>query len=245
MKENKEKTVPQKWSDQTKEKCEKDDESFGFDERWCTFVTKRAQKMTKTERLKQIREKLEGVVNPFSQELVVEVDVRLSPDAKIVDPVYGEVPLATDLEKQKATKVYKTAAYRERTMNLSATAQRMLLFVMYEMTGSDDWVELDPAWYKEASKAGSRNMYKKGKEELVRYGYITKTEQKNVYWVNPAIVFGGNRVAKYPKNVVVKNTFTGKPTAKRKPPTPQDGIRVGKRVKVTVKDGEMNTTEEI
>lgn len=223
-------TMPQKWLEKC---CEKEDEMLVNDEKWCNFVTNRAQKMTKPERLKQIRKQLEGIMNPFSQELVVEVDVRLSPNAKIVDPVYGEIPLATDLEKQKATKVYKTAAYRDRTMNLSATAQRMLLFIMYEMAGSDDWVELDPAWYKEASKAGSRNMYKKGKDELVRYGYITPTVQKNIYWVNPAIVFGGNRAAKYPDKVQVKNTFTGKPEVKRKPPTPRDGIKVGKKVKTS------------
>ena len=92
--------------------------------------------MTKPERLKQIREHLKGIMNPFSQELVIEVDVRLSPDAKINDPIYGEIPATSDLEKQQATKVYKTAAYRDSCMNLSATAQRMLLFIMYEMQGS-------------------------------------------------------------------------------------------------------------
>lgn len=198
------------------------------DEKWRTFVTKRAKEMTKPERLKQIREHLSGIPNPFSQELVVEVDVRLSPNAVIDDPVYGKIPATSDIEKQKATKVYKTAAYRDRCMNLSATAQRMLLFIMYEMVGADDWVELEPAWYKEVSGAGSRNMYNKGKEELIRYLYITPTEKKNVYWVNPVLLFGGNRVTKYPDNVVVKNVFTGEQQATRKPPK-KEGMTLARK----------------
>lgn len=199
------------------------DRKLDNDQKWCNFVTKRAQMGKKTVDTDVVRKGLKEIMNPFSQDLIVEVDIRLSPDAKIVDPVYGEIPASTDLEKAKSTKVYKTAELRERTMNLSATAQRMLWFIVYEIEGSDDWIELDPLWYKEVSKAGSRNMYKKGKDELERYGYISLTRYKNVYWVNPVLVYGGNRIKKFKDNVVIKNTFTGKPEPRRKGPK-KEGI---------------------
>ncbi len=202
-----------KMSQKEKKECDKKMEN---DIKWCTFVTKRANMSKKMSYISTVREKLKDMMNPFSQELVVEVDIRLSPDAKIVDPVYGEMPASTELEKAKSTKVYKSAELRDRTMNLSATAMRMLWFIVYEIEGSDDWVELDPEWYKEVSQAGSRNMYAKGKEELVRYGYISRTECKNIYWVNPALVYGGNRVKKYENKVVVKNTFMGRKEVRRK-----------------------------
>lgn len=231
------------------QKGEKDsDIKLENDKIWCTFVTNRVKMGKRITDTDQIRAALKKVVNPFSNELVIQVDVRLSPDAKIVDPVYGEIPAWTEIEKAKATKVYKTAELRNQTMNLSATAMRMLWFITYEMEGSDDWVELDPEWYKEVSQAGSRNMYSKGKEELVRYGYISRTEYKNIYWVNPKIIYGGNRITKYPTKVEVKNTFTGKPVSRRrsKPPMENKGsIRITRKTRTTMdeKNNEVNTVE--
>lgn len=205
------------------------DEKLENDQIWCNFVTKRAQMGKKITDTDVIRKELKEIVNPFSQELVVEIDIRLSPTAKIMDPVYGEIPASTDLEKAKSTKVYKTAELRNRCMNLSATAQRMLWFIVYEIEGSDDWIELDPEWYKEVSMAGSRNMYKKAKDELERYGYISPTRYKNIWWVNPALVYGGNRIKKFEDKVVIKNTFTGKPEPRRKPPK-KEGMHLTKRI---------------
>jgi len=186
------------------------DKKLENDEKWCKFVTNRASSNKRQMDIKLIREDLNKTMNPFTQELVIAVNVRLDPDAKIKDGYGGEVPASNLIERDKSAKVYQSAANRDRAMNLSATAMRMFVFIMYELDGTDDWIMLDPDWYKDASGAGSRNMYKKAKDELVRYGYISRTEHRNVYWVNPALVFAGNRVSKFKDNVVIKDTFTGK-----------------------------------
>ena len=199
---------PEKYSDKKSEN----------DQKWCIFVTKRAQTMgTKLEALKVIREDLKKTMNPFSQELIIEVSTRLDPEAKIKDEYGCEIPASSVIEKADSVKVYQSAANRDRAMNMSATAMRMFVFIVYELEDTDDWVELDPEWYKQISGAGSRNMYKKGKEELVRYGYITPTEHKNIYWVNPSLMFAGNRIRKYPTKVLYKNVYTGKPQPKSQP----------------------------
>jgi hypothetical protein len=221
--------------------CPEWKEKLENDEKWCTFACKRAI-MGKKQTI--IDEKaLEQSMNPFSQELRIEVSTRLDPEAKVIDEFGSPIPASSVIEKARSTKIYQTAELRNRTMGLSATAMRMLWFISYEMEPGKDWIDLDPEWYKEAAGNGSRNMYKKGTTELMRYGYITPTMYKNVYWINPVIMFNGNRVKKYPDKVIWKNTYTGKPQPKRKPPTPKDGINVTRKVKVTMdeKNKEMNT----
>lgn len=202
-----------------------DDKKLENDIKWFIFVTKRADRMTKLDKIKAIREDLKKMMNPFSQDLVIEVSTRLDPEAKIKDKFGCDVPAESQIEKAKSTKVYKTAANRDRIMSCSATAQRMLWFIAYEIGDTDDWIELDPEWYKEVSGAGSRNMYKKGKEELVRYGYISRTEHKNIYWVNPVLMFAGNRITKFPSKVLFDeaNVFTGKAQPKK----PKEGMKFG------------------
>ncbi len=208
------------------QKCEKySDKSLEIDYKRSNFVTKRAQMGKRITDIKLIREELKKVMNPFSQDLVIEVSTRLDPEAKVKDQFGCDVPAESQIEKAKSTKVYKSAVHRDRMMDCSATAQRMLWFIVYEIGDTDDWVELDPEWYKEVSKAGSRNMYKKGKDELVRYGYISRTEHKNIYWVNPVLMFAGNRIRKFPNKVVYDNVFTGKAQPKR----PKEGMKFGKK----------------
>jgi len=64
-----------------------------------------------------------------------------------------------------------------------------------------------PKEYEKEVKAGSINTYKRGVEELVRYGFLTPTVYKYTYWVNPSQLFNGNRINKYPEKVIVKSTL--------------------------------------
>lgn len=157
------------------------------------------------------------ILNPFSHELYIEVSMRLDSEAKIKDELGNEVPASSLIEKSLTTKVYKTAATREQTMGLSATALKMFVLILYEVHTNTDWIEMTPEWYIQvAGKGGSRNSHKRGIDELTRYGYITPTKFKHVYWINPRLIFSGNRIEKYRKNVVMKNVYTGKPQSKIK-----------------------------
>lgn len=146
--------------------------------------------------------------NPFSHELIVEVNKRLDSKAVIKCKETGdEVPAESLIERQKMTKLYLSAAYRDRAMNLSAGAQRMFLYILYEIDTNKDWVTILPKDYEKRAKKGTLNVYKKAIEELVRYAYLTPTLYKNVYWINPNLFFNGNRITKYKENVVIKSTW--------------------------------------
>ncbi len=153
----------------------------------------------------------ELVLNPFSQELYIEASMRLDTMVTVKDEYGNDIPATSLIEKALTTKIYKTAATREQAMNLTVTGLKMFVLIQYELQTNCDWIEITPEWYvKVAGKGGSRNNHKRGIDELTRYGYITPTKYKHVYWVNPRLIYAGNRIEKYPKNVVIKNVYTGK-----------------------------------
>lgn len=144
--------------------------------------------------------------NPFVQELVIEASRRVDSKKLIADENGEMVPLVNIVEKSEYTKLYKTAALRERAMNLSTGATKMYVYILHSLEASQDWIRIVPEWY--TKKAGkSLNVYKDAIKELCRYGYITPTIYKYVYWVNPSLMFNGSRINKYPEKVVVKNTW--------------------------------------
>lgn len=146
--------------------------------------------------------------NPFSHELVVEVNKRLDSKAVIKDKETGdEIPAESLVERQKITKVYLSAALRDRAMNLSAGAQRMFIYILYDLDTNKDWVTIVPKDYEKRAKKGTLNVYKKAIDELVRYSYLTPTLYRYVYWINPALFFSGNRITKYKENVIIKSTW--------------------------------------
>lgn len=173
----------------------------------------------------------ELILNPFSQELYIEVSTRLDSEAKIRDELGNEVPATSLIEKALTTKIYKTAATREQAMNLSATALKMFVLIQYELQTNCDWIEMTPEWYiSVVGKGGSRNSHKRGTDELMRYGYITPTKFKHVYWINPRLIYAGNRIEKYKNNVVIKNVYTGKPKEKAKVTAVESaGMKLGKK----------------
>ena len=46
------------------------------------------------------------------------------------------------------------------------------------------------------------NTYNEAIKELIRYGLIKDTKAVDTFWINPEFIFNGNRVKKYPKNVI-------------------------------------------
>jgi len=154
-------------------------------------------------------------LNPYLHELVIEATRRTDTGKFVIDEDVM-VPASTVIEKQKYTRVYRIAGGKDRAMNLSNVAAKMLLYIIYSLEGSQDYLQITPEQYEKTTGMTSRNTYKKGVEELWRYGYINPTLKKYTYWINPSILFGANRINVWPEKVVVKTEMTGGPK-KRKP----------------------------
>jgi len=145
------------------------------------------------------------VTNPFAQELIVEATKVMDEGILIKDEDGVMLPAHHFVERQKATKLYHYPGSKEKAMELSSGALRMLVYMAYTMEGSKDWLRVTPETYQKKSEKGSRNTYKRAIDELITQGYITPTIYKYTYWVNPILMFAGSRIKKYPTKVKVKN----------------------------------------
>ncbi len=143
--------------------------------------------------------------NPFSNDLVIKATKRIDPKAKVKDAEGNDIPAWSLVDKAKSVKLYQSAVYRNRTLSLSGGGMRMLFYIIYEIEQGKDWIQMLPEQYLSRGGKGSKSSYLRAVEELVTEGYITTTLQKYVYWVNPIMVFAGNRIGKYPDKVIVAN----------------------------------------
>lgn len=118
----------------------------------------------------------------------------------VIDPHTGEVVStlkSTTIDAQPCVKVYKSAL--KDIMNLSSQGTRILFKVMDELQKKEDEVYLHPA--KIAEEYGLKNTrdITEGIKELIEKDILARKDKKHIYFVNPFMLFNGNRV-KYEDN---------------------------------------------
>ena len=103
-------------------------------------------------------------------------------------------------EREQFTKVYSTACHRKRILAIPPRALSLFLFITYELENGIDWIWINKERYLAESNT-SINTYKSAIEDLLRYGIVTPTMYVDTYWINPMLIFAGNRLKKYPDNI--------------------------------------------
>ena len=144
--------------------------------------------------------------NPFTQSLEIAVRERVDLVAMVPDDTGKLVSLRNPVEQIQYTKVFHNADDGDRAIGLSACALRMYVYIIHKM-GTDDWIRIMPDNYAVKAEKGSRNSYKRAINELIDEKYICLSPFKYTYYINPARLFCGNRIEKYPDNLKFKGTF--------------------------------------
>lgn len=85
---------------------------------------------------------------------------------------------------------------------LSTSAKDMFMYIVIHLAYDSDVIELREDKYCE-SLGISRATFFKAKQELSDRLIVPRAARKNTYWVNPAYVFRGNRLKKYPEKVEI------------------------------------------
>ena len=118
------------------------------------------------------------------------------------------LPKEYDLEKENITKLYTKAENRLIISMLSSNAQRLYIWVAYELECGKDYLWVNKQRFMEENHIKSVNTYKTGLEELIRYNLLCPTSEakKGYYWINPRLFFCGNRPNKYPNNIEIYST---------------------------------------
>lgn len=149
-------------------------------------------------------------VNPFVNSLSIKVVRKYASNEYNKD----EEGLITNkefkLETKEYTKLFVGSEERKIISNLNDNAKALLLWIMYELETGKDYLWINRLRYMEENNIKSPNTFNTPLRELVRYGFITQTIIKDVYWINPEFMFNGNRIKKYPNNLVIKNASDNK-----------------------------------
>lgn len=140
--------------------------------------------------------------NPFVKPLVIKVrsvefkgQYRLNEKEELYENVTGRI------EYGEVCKFYCSADRRNIRSKLSPRACQMVLWIMNELRYSEDFIWMNKNRYMREHDISSVSTYKGCIDELIRYGHITPTLVKDVYWINPDFMFKGDRIKKYPKNL--------------------------------------------
>ena len=105
-----------------------------------------------------------------------------------------------------AVKVFVTPAARKYIAALSAQAKSLLWYILGILDYNKDTVFLNTNKYMEENNIKSRVTFYKVRDELVDAGFITRHKKASTYWINPFIMFHGDRLKKYKDNVKIVKT---------------------------------------
>lgn len=111
------------------------------------------------------------------------------------------VPIEVEFERDEYTKIYIKSENRKIVAGLSPTAKSLFLWLVYEVESGKDFLWVNKRRYMEENGVSSINTYKKAISELAEHLFVCASVVKDVYWVNPRLMFCGSRINKYPDRV--------------------------------------------
>jgi hypothetical protein len=146
-----------------------------------------------------VKDRLLDLLYNFSGNIEVVYEQK---QIKIEGIDIGDFPYEVSNQREGFCKLYCSPEKRLLTNRLSLRAKEMLLWIQYEIDHGKDFLWMNKKRYMEELEIKSINTYKEALKELIRHGFITPTLASDYYWINPDFMFKGDRVKKYPKNVV-------------------------------------------
>jgi hypothetical protein len=144
--------------------------------------------------------------NPFVINLEVRVN-RVAYRGSYRKDVNGkEVPNVSEFEYDKLCKLFTSKDNRDIINRLTPRAKELLVFIMFQIQSGDDFLWINRVMYMDENGVSSMTTFTNCVKELVHYGILAHTTiKRDVYWINPDLLFKGNRITKYPNNIVEKS----------------------------------------
>lgn len=147
--------------------------------------------------------KLDKHINPFVYSL--EIKTKQFDNHKAFKKDENLLVFQTYIvETTPKVNLYVKPEHRVINNNLNTPAKSLLLWILYTIETNEDYLWINKERYMKETDT-SLNTYKKGLENLIRYGFLQGTVVRDTYWFNPEFFFKGDRKSKYPKNVILEN----------------------------------------
>lgn len=104
------------------------------------------------------------------------------------------------LDDAPFTKVFTKAGLRLHINGLTPNAKSVYLWIMYEIDPNTDYLEINKKRYVTECNSNYK-LLSDGLKELIDAAIIIATTVNDVYWINPLLLFKGDRLRKYPENI--------------------------------------------
>ena len=136
--------------------------------------------------------------NPFAQN--VQIPTRsFTGKEYFADEDGDKFPKEIIWDAGVCTKLYSSPENRVIVNNLSDKAKSLFLWVAFELEVGKDFVWINRTRYMSELNISSTTTISNAINELVRYGFLSHSSVKGVYWINPGFLFNGSRIKKYIK----------------------------------------------
>lgn len=135
-------------------------------------------------------------INPFTVPLVIDV-------TEVINKAESY-----QVEHDKAIKIYNSVRAREMVNSLSPMASKFMNFVLFRLESGRDHVKLLATDFMEYGGVKSAKTFYSAAAELSRAGIISQVAgRKSIYWINPTVIFFGDRKKTFPSKVVIKAVY--------------------------------------
>jgi hypothetical protein len=129
--------------------------------------------------------------NPFTADFVIEAsEIRHSGLAVSI------------IERNRPMSVWSNGAVLKAIVQFSPSAKDMIFYIINHLGEATDTIEIEYERYK--VKTGldiSLRTFQRAILELTNKIIADRPARKNTYWVNPAVLYRGNRIRNYPTHV--------------------------------------------
>lgn len=141
-------------------------------------------------------------INPFMVNFKIPINKRFT---KVTNKFGVEDELEHTWDAGKCCKIFEYSGDREEIVKLSIRSKEMLLYIIQSIKSGEDFIWIDKVSYMQNMDIKSVNTFKSAIKPLLNK-FLAPQGTKDVYWVNPARIFRGSRINKFPNKFDIKNT---------------------------------------
>lgn len=144
--------------------------------------------------------------NPFSYGLKIPVRSVYKKNEFYVDRDGDKLPSKYKAEYIEYCKIYTLPSIRKKVCSLKPTSVKLLNWIIFTISPGSDYLWINKSRCLNECNI-SYNTYKSAIKELHQEAIIAPSVKKDVYWINPTYFFNGNRLSKYPDNIIDHTKF--------------------------------------
>ena len=114
--------------------------------------------------------------------------------------ITAKLVLTQKVDHESFTKVFHDGIFY--LLKLSRTAQSVVMYIIQNLPKDRGYIVLDNATVMESCKFKNRKSIRDAIIELLEKNVLTRTTVPKKYWVNPLLMFNGNRIT-YAKEYIL------------------------------------------